>query len=139
MIARWRVHLELAAFGTLLGAAVSAVGFTDWAELHRMFTFADQRLLFTFAGAVVLAAIGFAIHCRGAGMPRRPLATGTVPGAVLFGVGWAICGGCPAATLAQLGEGKLLALVTLAATLVGTAIGQRVKARAGWDSGSCAG
>lgn len=139
MIARWRVHLELAAFGALLGGAVSAVGFTDWGELHRMFTFSDARLLFTFAGAVGLAAVGFAIHCRGAGMPRRPLVRGTIPGAVLFGAGWAISGGCPAATLAQLGEGKLAALVTLGATLVGIAIGQRVKARAGWDSGSCAG
>jgi uncharacterized membrane protein YedE/YeeE len=104
-----------------------------------MFTFADRRLLLTFAGAVVLAAIGFALHCRGAGMPQRPLVRGTIPGAVLFGAGWAISGGCPGATLAQLGEGKLPALVTLGAILVGTAIGRRVKARAGWDSGSCAG
>ncbi len=139
MIGRWRVHLELAAFGALLGGAVSAVGFTDFGELHRMFTFTGFRLLLTFAGAVVLAGIGFAIHCRGAGMPVRPLVRGTVPGAVLFGAGWAISGGCPAAVLAQLGEGKLPAVVTLVAILAGTAIGQRVKARAGWDPGSCAG
>ncbi len=138
MIARWRTHLELLAFGALLGGAVSAVGFTDFGELHRMFTFAEPRLLLTFAAAVVLAGIGFAIHCRGAGMPARPLVKGTVPGAVLFGAGWAISGGCPAAVLAQIGEGKLAALVTLGAMLLGTAIGQRVKARAGWDPGSCA-
>jgi uncharacterized membrane protein YedE/YeeE len=137
VIARYRAHLELAAFGALLGAAVSAVGFTDFGELHRMFTFAHLRLLLTFAGGVVLAGIGFALHCRGAGMPARPLAKGTVPGAVLFGIGWALTGGCPAAVLAQLGEGKLPALVTLGAILAGTTIGQRVKARAGWDSGSC--
>jgi uncharacterized membrane protein YedE/YeeE len=137
VIARWRVHLELAAFGALLGGAVSAVGFTDFGEVHRMFTFAHPRLLLTFAGGVVLAGIGFALHCRGAGMPRRPLARGTVPGAVLFGAGWAITGGCPAAVLAQIGEGRVAALVTLGAILAGTAIGQRVKAKAGWDSGSC--
>jgi uncharacterized membrane protein YedE/YeeE len=137
VIARYRVHLELAAFGALLGAAVSAVGFTDFGELHRMFTFTELRLLLTFAGGVVLAGVGFAIHCRGAGMPSRPLVKATVPGAVLFGAGWAISGGCPAAVLAQLGEGKVPALVTLGAILVGTRIGQRVKARAGWDSGSC--
>ncbi len=139
MIARYRVHLELLAFGMLLGGAVSAVGFTDYGELHRMFTFADTRLLFTFAAGVLLAGIGFALHCRGAGMPVRPLVRGTIPGAALFGAGWAITGGCPGAVLAQIGEGKLPALVTFGAILAGTAIGRRVKARAGWDPGSCAG
>ena len=138
MIARYRTHLELAAFGMLLGAAVSAVGFTDFGELHGMFTFGHFRLLLTFAGAVLLAGVGFALHCRGAGMPIRPIVRGTVPGAVLFGAGWAISGGCPAAVLAQLGEGKAPALVTLGAILVGAAIGRRFKARVGWDSGSCA-
>ena len=137
MIARYRVHLELLAFGALLGGAVSAAGFTDYGELHRMFTFAEPRLLLTFGGAILLAGIGFALHCRGAGMPIRPLVRGTVPGAVLFGAGWAISGGCPGAVLAQIGEGKLAALVTFAAILAGTAIGQRLKAKAGWDSGSC--
>ncbi len=138
MIAPWRTHLELLAFGILLGGAISAVGFTDYAELHRMFTFSDLRLLLTFAAAVVLAGVGFALHCRGAGMPIRRIVKGTVPGALLFGVGWAIAGGCPGAVLAQIGEGKVPALVTLVAILVGSAIGRRVKARAGWDSGSCA-
>ena len=137
MIARYRNHLELAAFGMLLGGAVSAAGFTDWGEIHRMFTFAEPRLLLTFAGAVVLAGIGFALHCRGAGMPTRRIVRGTVPGAALFGAGWAVTGGCPGAALAQLGEGKLPALVTFGAILAGTAIGQHVKAKAGWDSGSC--
>jgi uncharacterized membrane protein YedE/YeeE len=137
VIARYRVHLELAAFGMLLGGAVSAAGFTDWGELHRMFTFAEPRLLLTFAGAVVLAGVGFALHCRGAGMPRRPLVRGTIPGAVVFGAGWALSGGCPGVALAQIGEGKLAALVTFGAILAGTAIGQRVKAKTGWDPGSC--
>lgn len=137
MIARYQTHLELAAFGILFGGAVSAAGFTDYGQIHRMFTFADLRLLLTFAGAVVLAGVGFAIHCRGAGMPRRPIMRGTIPGAFLFGVGWAISGGCPGSVLAQIGEGKLAALVTLAAILAGTFIGQRLKGKVGWDSGSC--
>ncbi len=137
MIARYQTHLELAAFGILLGGVVSAAGFTDYGQIHRMFTFADLRLLLTFAGAVVLAGVGFAIHCRGAGMPKRPIMRGTIPGAILFGVGWAISGACPGSVLAQIGEGKLAALVTLAAVLTGTAIGQRFKGRVGWDSGSC--
>ena len=138
MTRRYRVHLELAALGLAFGAAISAAGFTDFGELHRMFTFADQRLLLTFGGAVVLAAIGFGVLCRGAGMARRPIVAGTIPGAVVFGAGWAVCGGCPGAVLAMIGEGQLAAIVTLAGILAGTALGHRLKGRLRWDSGSCA-
>jgi uncharacterized protein len=132
-------HLRLGAFGFGLGATVSAVGFSDYGELHRMFTFADLRLFLAFGGAVVLAAAAFAIHCGRGRIPSRPITRGTVAGAVLFGVGWALCGGCPGAVLVQIGEGKLAALVTLGGILAGTAVGHRVKARLGWDSGSCGG
>ncbi len=133
-----QVHLRLALLGVAFGATVSAAGFTDYGELHRMFTLADARLLLTFGGAVVLAGIGFALHCRGGRMPRRPLQAGTIPGAIAFGAGWALCGGCPGALLAMIGEGNAAALLTLAGVLAGAVLGQRVKRTMRWDSGSCA-
>ena len=78
-------HLRLGIFGFALGASVSAVGLSDFGELHRMFTFSGPRMLRAFAGAVVLAGIAFAIRCRGK-MPPRPLRQGTVPGAVVDGL-----------------------------------------------------
>lgn len=136
---RWLTHLELGGFGLALGAALSRSGFTDFGEIHRMFTLADGRLPLTFAAALGLAAAGFALHCRGAGLPRRPIRAGTIPGAVAFGAGWAVCGGCPGAVLAMIGEGRLAALVTLGGILGGTLLGDRLKGWLRWDSGSCAG
>jgi hypothetical protein len=138
VIARFGTHARLGAFGFALGATLSAVGFTDYGELHRMFTLEDLRLMLAFGGAVVLAGVGFALHCRDGKMPRRGLQRGTVPGALVFGVGWALCGGCPGALLAQVGEGKLPALVTLGGVIAGVAIGQRIRSQLRWDSGSCA-
>lgn len=135
---RWGAHLELGALGLVFGAAMSGAGFTDFGELHRMFTFADPRLALTFAGAVGLAAVGFALLCRRSGMPRRPVVAGTIPGAAVFGAGLAVCGGCPGAVLAMIGEGKLAALVTLGGILAGTLLGKRLKGLLRWDSGSCA-
>ncbi len=135
---RYRTHLELGGLGLVFGATISGAGFTDFGELHRMFTFADPRLLLTFAAGVALAAIGFAIHCRSAGLASRPLRAGTIPGAVAFGAGWAVCGGCPGAVLAMIGEGKLAALVILGGILAGTVLGKRVMGLLRWDSGSCA-
>ncbi len=137
MRVRYGTHLRLGGFGLGLGATLSAAGFTDFGELHRMFTFRDPRLLLAFAGAVLLAGVAFAIRCRGR-MPRRALQRGTIPGALLFGAGWVLSSGCPGALLAQLGEGKVLALVTLAGTLAGIAIGQRLRAMLRWDTTSCA-
>jgi uncharacterized membrane protein YedE/YeeE len=135
---RWRTHVEMGGLGLAFGATLSAAGFTDYGELHRMFTLADPRLLLTFAAAVGLAWLGFALLCRGDRPARRSIQAGTIPGAAVFGAGWALCGGCPGALLAMLGEGKLAALLTLGGVLLGTALGHRLKGWLRWDSGSCA-
>ena len=56
-----RRTLLMGGFGLALGGALSFMGFSDWGEVHRMFTFANLRLLFTFCGALALTAVGFAI------------------------------------------------------------------------------
>jgi uncharacterized membrane protein YedE/YeeE len=138
VIARYDTHARLGLFGFALGATLSATGFTDYGELHRMFTLRDPRLLLAFGAAVVLAGVGFAALCRGGKMPRRPLQPGTIPGALVFGAGWALSGGCPGALLAQLGEGKLPAVVTLGGVMAGVALGGRIRGKLRWDAGSCA-
>ena len=111
--------------GTLLGASLSLIGFTDYGELHRMLTFQDARMFLVFAGAVVGTGILlFGLrHVRS--LPPRPFSPRVVVGGLLFGVGWAVTGACPGAAFAQLGEGKLWALCTLAGIGIGTAMAAR--------------
>lgn len=109
------------ALGVGLGFGLSQVGFTSWDELHRMFTFADFRLLLAFIGALGLLTPFWLLtrkrtdHCR-KGRPLRPFA---VLGGLIFGAGWALCGACPAAVFSQLGEGQAGALLTLAGMFAG--------------------
>jgi hypothetical protein len=125
-------------FGLLLGYTLSRTGFTDFGELHRMFGLEDLRLLFIFAGGVVLVGLGFAWLARGQALAPKPLHKGSVAGGVLFGAGWALSGACPGAAFAQLGEGRLPALVTIAGIAIGTFAYQRVHARfLRWDRGAC--
>jgi len=129
--------LRFGLFGLALGFVLSEAGFSDYAELHRMFTFQDLRLLLTFAGAVAVAMVGFSLLCRGDVLPHRPIHRGTIPGGVLFGIGWALCGACPAIALVQLGEGRGPALASAAGIGGGIWAAQLLRRRWRWDAGSC--
>jgi hypothetical protein len=113
------------AVGTVLGVVLSRVGFTRYDELHAMLTLADPRLIAAFAGAVVVSAIGYRLVGERA-TPGR-VSPQLVTGGVLFGLGWAVAGACPGVAFAQLGEGKLWSLVTLAGLVAGTRLGARVR------------
>jgi uncharacterized membrane protein YedE/YeeE len=132
-----RNTVVLAALGRALGFTISWSGLSDWTELHRMFTFQDPRLLLAFAGAVLLATAGFFLFARHDQIPPKRVVAGTVPGALLFGAGWAIAGACPAAALVQLGEGKWAALATLVGILGGAWLHDQLRKRFGWARHSC--
>jgi uncharacterized membrane protein YedE/YeeE len=126
-------------FGVLFGFSLSRIGFSDYDELHKMFVFADWRMFFTFAGGLVLATLLFQVVFRGRFQLSRPLHKGSILGGVLFGVGWALAGGCPSIPLVQLGEGKMVALFTVGGIVVGMLLFRWLQARyLRWDVGSCA-
>lgn len=125
--------------GTALGFALSRIGFTDGKELHRMFVFADLRMFLVFMGGVALTALGLLVTGRWRGLPQRTLHRGTVVGGVLFGLGWVLAGACPGVAFAQLGEGKLWALISIAGMAGGVLLFSLVERRLGVDRGEACG
>ncbi|MGW6397349.1 YeeE/YedE thiosulfate transporter family protein [Streptomyces sp. NPDC055134] len=122
--------------GLALGYTVTNIGFGDYAELNRMFTFQDLRMFLSFAGAVVIIVCAFAL-LRVRRIPGR-IHAGVIPGAVLFGTGWAISGGCPAIPIIQVASGYLPALVTIVGVIVGIRLCRWANARYfHLDRGSC--
>lgn len=124
-------------FGLALGFTVSNIGFGDYGELNRMFTFQEWRMFFAFVIGVCIAAAGFfAVKARRGG--GGSIHKGIVPGGVLFGVGWAISGGCPAIPIIQVGAGYLPALVTIGGVVVGMRLCRSFNAKYfHLDRGSC--
>lgn len=112
--------------GLALGYTVTNIGFGDYAELNAMFTFRDLRMLLAFGGAVMIIVAVFAL-LQVRRTPGR-IHAGVVPGAVLFGTGWAISGGCPSIPIIQVASGYLPALVTIAGIIVGIQL-------CGWANG----
>ncbi|MCL6738522.1 YeeE/YedE thiosulfate transporter family protein [Streptomyces neyagawaensis] len=124
--------------GLALGFTVTRIGFGDYTELNRMLTFQDSRMLLAVLGAIVIIASVFALLRVRRGVGR--LHAGVVPGAVLFGIGWAISGGCPAIPLIQVASGYLPALVTIAGIVVGVRLCRWCSGRFfRIDRGSCEG
>ena len=128
--------------GVLFGFSLSRIGFSSWDEVHRMFVFADLRLVLTFGVAVMLLAIAYPFmhghFPQLVPVTSRPIHKGTVLGGLLFGVGWALCGACPSIVLVQLGEGQLGALVTLGGIVTGNYAYAVVRERyLHWDTKSC--
>lgn len=118
MIARSLRHLVV---GTVMGVGLSRIGFSSWDEVHAMLTLASPRMLVTFAVTVlVLFTMWRALSRPGQvlGEPR-PYHPGSVPGGLLFGLGWALTGACPSSVLVQLGEGQWLALLSLLGLILG--------------------
>jgi hypothetical protein len=122
--------------GLALGFVVERIGFADYAELNQMFTLQDLRMLAAFAAAVGLIIVAFAL-LRVRREPGR-IHAGVIPGAVLFGAGWAMSGGCPSIPIIQVGSGYVPALVTIAGVAVGIWLYSWANARyLRIDSGSC--
>ena len=115
--------------GMLFGFVLSRSGASDYYFIHKMFTGENLKLAFLMGTAIVTGAIGMQI-VRLAGnkdvkgkdiqINRKPLNKYTIIGGALFGIGWAVTGACPGTVLAQIGEGKLLALFTLVGMVFGT-------------------
>jgi uncharacterized membrane protein YedE/YeeE len=127
--------------GLALGFALSRIGFSSWDEVHRMFTFADLRLFLTFCSSVAILLVAWWVvrKVTGAVWSERRVHPGTIAGGVMFGVGWALTGACPAIALVQLGEGQLAGGLTLAGILGGNWIYSVVHERYfRWSAAGCA-
>ena len=130
------------ALGLALGFALSRIGFSSWDEVHRMFTFADPRMLLAFLLAVALLVPTWQLirrlSRREPEWGKREIHRGTLAGGLLFGTGWALTGACPSIALVQLGEGQLAAAWTLVGIIAGNALYSVVHERYfRWSAKSC--
>ncbi len=117
--------------GLLFGLGLIASGMTDPAKIQGfldLFGRWDPSLAFVMVGAILVAAVGFALARRrkvawtGAKMdlPRnKRVDKRLLVGGASFGVGWGMGGLCPGPALAALGAGFPPALWFVAAMLVG--------------------
>ncbi len=127
--------------GLLLGIVMSQAGFSQWEMVQSAFNFSNLHLLWVFVAAAVSLAIGWRVVLlfqKDPDWPPRKFHKGTIPGGIIFGIGWVLCGACPVIAFVQLGEGKLGALLTIAGIFIGNAVYGFAHARYfRWDLKTC--
>lgn len=137
---KFRIHLIYGFLGAAMGVTLSAIGFADYDEVFKMFTLQDGRMLFAFSTAVAMGAIFFTVlhFTTRIKLEKKIFHPGTIPGSIIFGYGWALCGACPSIAFIQLGQGKLVAIITLFGIFLGVRAYSVLHARFfSWDTGTC--
>lgn len=141
---RYGLYLIL---GTMFGFALSRAGATNYEIIADMFKFKNPQLYFVIGTAFMLNLIAYQVLKRAGvqgrygmalNLPDRTFHPGIIPGAMIFGVGWAITGTCPGTAMAQLGEGHLSALIVIGGTFVGAWLYPRIHTRYfNWQASRC--
>jgi uncharacterized protein len=131
-----------AALGIAFGFAISWVHATDPDAIRQMLLLEDLYLFGVLGVSTVTAFLGMRLLRRfrlRALVTRDPIGwTPTRPerrhvvGSAVFGLGWGIANTCPGPVAAQLGQGALWSLLTIAGIVIGIRFRERqtVPARA---------
>lgn len=115
--------------GMFFGFSLSRVGAAEFDLIWKMFTGEDLKLAWVMLTAIFTGFLGMQLlrinGYRGVdGQPiqikKKPVTWLNAAGGSLFGIGWGMTGACPGTILAQVGEGKVLGLATLAGIMAGT-------------------
>jgi uncharacterized membrane protein YedE/YeeE len=129
--------------GSCFGVALARSGAADFDAMVRMFRFEEAHLFLVAIVTTLTASLGLFALLRsrfgdGVRVVSREIHPGSVPGGVLFGIGWGLSGSCPGTVLVQIGSGHVIAVLTLAGILLGNWLFERFAAgRFGLDSDSC--
>lgn len=124
-----RKKLCFLAFGFYFGFVLSRVGASDYQVIFRMFTGEDLHLAWVILTAIIVGNLGMRyLKARGnldrdgkaIAIKKKELGSLSIIGAAIFGIGWGMAGACPGTVLAQIGEGRILALFTFSGMLAGT-------------------
>ena len=111
--------------GIAFGVLLQRSGVVNYDKQLAALRLRDMTIVKFMLSTVVVAMIGtyLLVGFGMASLSVKPTILGAVLlGGALFGVGWALCGYCPATALGALGEGRLDALFAIAGMVVGAGL-----------------
>jgi len=111
--------------GIAFGFVIQRIGATSADKMARAHLMMESDIPKFMLTAVILSAVGlYGLQVAGVGrtliLPTSLLATGLA--AVIFGIGWGLCGYCPGTAWAAVGEGRIDAVFAFLGGLAGAAV-----------------
>lgn len=136
-------HLPYLAWGLGFGFIIARAGAVRFDYIRDMFLLKSPQLYMVIGGAIAVALPLFYLiqkrGIKGLRWPHRRLTPGTLPGAAIFGAGWALTGTCPGPAAVQIGQGHWVALATVAGIFAGNLLYEAAHRRwFTWRPDSCA-
>jgi uncharacterized membrane protein YedE/YeeE len=122
------VNIRVLLMGIFFGIVLTKGQVISWFEIQKMFRFESFHMYGVIGSAVLVGAISLLIIKRLnphtldgeiVNVKTKSRDKGTIIGGIIFGLGWAVTGACPAPIYAQIGSGTWLAIVTLLGALSG--------------------
>jgi len=115
-------------FGCAFGGVITAVRMNEYNVIHNGLRLTNLYIFFVMGSAIgiamvslyILRRIGWVTPLGGPlELPPSRIERKHVAGGVIFGVGWAVAGTCPAPALAMVGSGGWLGLFVVAGIFYG--------------------
>lgn len=129
-----RINIVGLAFGIMFGGVLGASNLHEYDTIHAMLRL-DEIDVYLFMGSAIAVSMPLLwwLEKRGIITPlggalklsRSKPEPHHVRGGVLFGVGWAIAGTCPAPALVMVSSGALLGLVAIPGIFLGLYLRER--------------
>lgn len=125
-------------FGVTFGFVIALAKFTDYNVIHQGLLLHSARIYLIMASSMVVStAVLWVLERRGWKTPiggllklrRSPIAAKHIYGGVLFGIGWAVAGTCPAVSAAMVGSGRWMGIFVMVGLFLGTLLRDVVAGR----------
>jgi uncharacterized membrane protein YedE/YeeE len=117
-------------FGILFGIVMTKSEVISWYRIQEMFHFRSIRLFNIIGMAVLTSIIGIALikkfdikdfnNNKITFRKKEKLHSRYILGGIIFGLGWALCGTCPASILVNIGYGYYSMIIVFVFALIGT-------------------
>lgn len=118
-------------FGIVFGIILTKSEVISWYRIQEMFRFQSFHMYGVIGSAILVGFISIQLlkffkvkSSVGSSIvyPERLYHKGTIFGGLIFGLGWALTGACPAPIFALVGSGYSVFIVTLLSAIFGTFI-----------------
>ena len=122
-------NLKFLLFGIIFGIILTKSEVISWFRIQEMFRFQSFHMYGIIGSAILVGFISIQLLKKfkvkssdktDIIYPDKPYDKGVLIGGLIFGLGWALTGACPAPIFALVGSGYSVFIITLISAIFGT-------------------